>query len=718
DREETIGGYYEALVDATVDHWEKEYRCLKKDGGYATVIDKASILRDDAGNAIRVIGAIKDVTGQKRAEEELRKSNERFILASRAASDAIFDWDLAAGKIQWGEGIEGLFGHPSAQVQPQRFESLVHPDERARVKQGLDDALAHRRKKLWKDECRFAAADGSYRHVLLRGFIQRYADGTPLRIIGSMQDISDRKYNEILLSLERTVFEMSANPGTQLSKIIDKLLQGMEQLLPGAIAAVMELKSDDSIQFIGRSRLPQEMQDKLCIKLNAADDHTLSTCCFGKQAVFTNDIASVAANDPFRRILEPFGFRACWSLPVIYSSGRVMGVLAVFFTEARDATEDDTATAERIRDLLRIIVENRWSLREIRTANERFDIAMQATHDLIWDWDLTTNEIYRDSVGLLKVYGIARRESVNTLAKWLSRVHPEDQDHVAAVVNDILQATIEKTFEVEYRFQRDDGSYANVYDRGIILRNAEGKPIRMIGAAQDITERKRLEQEVLHNELARKKAISQATIDTQERERSEIGKELHDNVNQVLTTTKLYLDLALSTPGMRDELLKKSSTNIIGVINEIRQLSRSLMDPSIGDLGLIDSIHDLIENINLTGKLRVRIRADKKAEVNLDKNQKLTIFRIIQEALNNAMRHADAKTVTLTLAVQHDTLFLEIEDDGKGFDVKSVRKGAGLKNIENRVYLINGNYSIESSINHGSLIKINFPLPKTKDKSN
>src|SRR5690606_21033921 len=103
------------------------------------------------------------------------------------------------------------------------------------------------------------------------------------------------------------------------------------------------------------------------------------------------------------------------------------------------------------------------------------------------------------------------------------------------------------------------------------------------------TERKRLEQELLQNELEKQKAINQATVDTQEAERSEIGKELHDNVNQVLTTTKLYLDLAMSSPELKDELIIKSNKNIINVINEIRQLSRSLMDPSIGDLGLIDS---------------------------------------------------------------------------------------------------------------------------------
>ena len=98
----------------------------------------------------------------------------------------------------------------------------------------------------------------------------------------------------------------------------------------------------------------------------------------------------------------------------------------------------------------------------------------------------------------------------------------------------------------EYRYLKADGNFANVIDKAIILRDETGKAYKVIGAIQDITQQKRLEQELLANELERQKAINQATIDTQEQERSEIGKELHDNVNQVLTTTKLYWILRLA----------------------------------------------------------------------------------------------------------------------------------------------------------------------------
>jgi signal transduction histidine kinase len=302
---------------------------------------------------------------------------------------------------------------------------------------------------------------------------------------------------------------------------------------------------------------------------------------------------------------------------------------------------------------------------------------------------------------------------VENITDWLARIHPDDSERVKKLISEITQSKDQDTFEIEYRFKKDNGSYTYVYDRGKIIRNGQGKPIRMIGAAQDITERKRLEQILIQKELERQKAINQATVETQEQERSEIGKELHDNVNQVLTTTKLYLDLALSNPEMKDELVEKSVKNIINVINEIRQLSRSLMDPSIGDLGLIDSIHDLVNNINLTRKIHVRLKANEDVDAALSQNQKLTIFRIIQEALNNAIRHAKASTVDIHIQKTDNHVRMDIQDDGIGFNPNKIKKGAGLKNIQNRVYLIDGKHIIKSEPEKGCTITIEFPITDT-----
>jgi signal transduction histidine kinase len=134
------------------------------------------------------------------------------------------------------------------------------------------------------------------------------------------------------------------------------------------------------------------------------------------------------------------------------------------------------------------------------------------------------------------------------------------------------------------------------------------------------------------------------------------------------------------------------------------------MNPSLGDLGLYESINDLIENIHLTGKLKVKLDCDSSLEEHLNENQKLMIYRIVQESLNNILKHAKAESVQIIILDTNQDVELIIEDDGIGFNFDTIKKGAGLKHIQNRVYLANGTLSVNSLPNEGSKIFIKFPI--------
>jgi two-component system sensor histidine kinase UhpB len=134
------------------------------------------------------------------------------------------------------------------------------------------------------------------------------------------------------------------------------------------------------------------------------------------------------------------------------------------------------------------------------------------------------------------------------------------------------------------------------------------------------------------------------------------------------------------------------------------------MNPSLGDLGLIDSLNDLIENINATRKLNVVLETKSFSETSINTHQSLMVFRIIQEALNNAIKHARAKSVLIRISTQKNTLHLQIKDDGVGFEQHKIKKGAGLNNIQNRVYLSNGLLSLETAPGNGCTINIKIPV--------
>ncbi len=242
------------------------------------------------------------------------------------------------------------------------------------------------------------------------------------------------------------------------------------------------------------------------------------------------------------------------------------------------------------------------------------------------------------------------------------------------------------------------------------MLDQDGNILHVVCSIADITERKKLEQKLLYDKINHQKLLTQATIDGQEKERKEIGKELHDNIGQQLTTTKLFLDLAKTTADDNtNEMISLALKGISDVINEVRRMSRSLVPPTLGDLGLVDSLNDLIDSISRTQYLKIEFDYFDFNEDFISDNKKLMFFRIIQEQLNNIVKHANAKSVHITLSDEESYLLLEVKDDGEGFDIKNTRKGLGLTNMKNRAELFGGKIDIISAPQQGCTLRICIP---------
>jgi len=692
-----------------------ELTAVKKTGEKFPCEVIASVFKTENGNSVisLVILDISQEIDQKRmAEEKLKHSNEQFYYALQATSDIIWDWNLENNNIQWSDNYTKIMGYqlPADSCLTLDFcMKNFYPQDIDHVLASLKKAIDDPSVKNWECEFRYKRKNGTYAFVRDRGVILRDENNKAVRMIGAMHDDSEQKYQQSLLALELNIFEISSTHAVPFSVVVNSLLQGIEAIHPDTYTSVLLLSETNTLKHLAAPSLaPGYLQLVDGIPIGPAVG-SCGTAMYTKQPVIVSDINTDELWAPYREIANEFGLKACWSVPIIDRNGKVMASFAIYYKQIKEPTEGEWNTIIRIRNLLRILMENHHSIEQMRISNERYDIVSKATHDLIWDWDLEKGELYRDPEGLKKVYGISNNESIKNINSWLGRIHPDDLEKVQDMINTILQTRDQDTFDMEYRFRGEDNNYSNVYDRGYVMRNSENKPYRMIGAAQNITERKRLEQEVLNAELNRQKAISQITIETQEKERTEIGKELHDNVNQILTTTKLYLDLATTKPELKDELIEKSSKNIINAITEIRQLSRSLMLPSLGDLGLIDSIEDLVEDINATKKIYV-VFAYKNFEENmLTENQKLMMYRIVQEALNNVIRHAEATETVIELSATKSKINLFIKDNGKGFNSVTIKKGAGLNNIRNRVYLSNGSLMINTHPGEGCTLLVELP---------
>jgi PAS domain S-box-containing protein len=230
----------------------------------------------------------------------------------------------------------------------------------------------------------------------------------------------------------------------------------------------------------------------------------------------------------------------------------------------------------------------------------------------------------------------------------------------------------------------------------------------------DLTQEIRLQEKIAGLKVNEQKKVTQAHIKGQEKERAYIGRELHDNINQQLTTAKLYLDLAKDREDMRLSLVEKSEGVIQKTINEIRNLSKAFMLPTQEEMNLEEIVRELISTYAQFEDLQFHLQSHESL-TRIDGELKLMFYRIIQEQLNNIIKYAECKNVWIEFDIIEEAVYLVIKDDGKGFDVVAKRKGIGLSNIKGRLELHNGELDIISSSGEGCAVHILVPWSELKD---
>jgi two-component system sensor histidine kinase UhpB len=162
---------------------------------------------------------------------------------------------------------------------------------------------------------------------------------------------------------------------------------------------------------------------------------------------------------------------------------------------------------------------------------------------------------------------------------------------------------------------------------------------------------------------------------------------------------------------MRQELLERSMQLVSNAINEIRKISKLLITPGLREIGLVESIEDIIDDLRRAGdRLTIDLDLQNISEDQIEDRRKLTVFRIVQEQLNNIVKHARATRVLIRLSGEQGHLVLTVADNGIGFDVSRHRKGVGITNIVSRAELFNGKVEIQSLPGEGCTLTVSLPM--------
>lgn len=209
--------------------------------------------------------------------------------------------------------------------------------------------------------------------------------------------------------------------------------------------------------------------------------------------------------------------------------------------------------------------------------------------------------------------------------------------------------------------------------------------------------------------------LLKAGLNTQEEERLRIARDLHDELGPLLAGLKLQLELLkmpeLSSEESAETLIKGQKT-LDKAINELRNTAHDLMPVAFSDMGLIGSLQERCEDINHANQIQLILKTENYPE-QLKKESELNIYRIIHEIINNVIKHSGASQCTIEIKSTNRFLYISCMDNGKGFDpAEGNRKGAGLKNIDSRVKLLNGQLTVTSKKEEGSAFLMQFEIDK------
>ncbi len=358
------------------------------------------------------------------------------------------------------------------------------------------------------------------------------------------------------------------------------------------------------------------------------------------------------------------------------------------------------------KDVLVAMSENlRQSNAKLSAAKEELERIFNSVDQVLFSVDMKTEKLIQKSKKCEQIYGYTLSEFKADDKLWLKVVHKEDLPIVERMEKVLGEG---KIANVEYRIIHKNKSIRWLEMKITPTINLDGELSRIDGICNDITDKKQLEHKLDEEKKQRQNQVTTAALAAQENERKFLGEELHDNINPTLAAARLYIDCVIKGHHESLSLMQQSKDFIGTAMEDIRTLSRKLVPPSLGEIGLRDAISDMADNLKKASQLAFDFCWDGFDESLLNDKLKLTIYRILQEQFNNINKHADASNVLIALRNKQEMIELIIKDDGKGFDISKKRNGVGLHNIISRAELFDGRVTINSTPGNGCELIVNF----------
>lgn len=347
---------------------------------------------------------------------------------------------------------------------------------------------------------------------------------------------------------------------------------------------------------------------------------------------------------------------------------------------------------------------------KLELALDQLELAVNASNTGLWDWDLLADRVSY-SLNWKNQLGYAEHEIGDGIAEWEGRLHAGDRDALFDAIHAYLNKP-EGPLENEYRMRHRNGGYRWMLSRAMAVRDARGKPVRMLGSQIDITERKLAEQSLLRLTQELRDA-SRELARVEEAERRRFVQELHDTIGAALTALSINMTIMrnqLSQGALAD--MESRLDDSISLLDETTDATRHLMaelrPPVLDDYGLAAAIRWQADVFSERNDLNVAVDISG-LESRLGPEVEISLFRIVQSALTNITKHAAASDVAIVLNAEADNTTLTISDNGVGFSPQTLANHKanptwGLVSMRERAEAVGGSLTIHSAVGAGTQV--------------
>ncbi|HJQ23666.1 MAG TPA: PAS domain S-box protein [Blastocatellia bacterium] len=784
------------------DAYDDEMRLRRADGEYRWFLVRTAPLRDEQGNIVKWYGVSTDIEDRKRAEEALRESQRKLQEAQRIAMIGYWERDLLTDRLTLSEGASRIFRlEPGRVYSRAEFEEMIHPDDRELNRRTLSAALQG--KQRYDVEYRVIRPDGEVRFIHVWDEISYDESGRPVRMFGTVQDITERKRTEEALrsSEERLRLVIDTIPANAWSASPDGAVDFTNQRLLKDLGFSHQdlagwnwtnvVHPEDLTGFLNkwRAALASHEPMEIEVRVRRADgeylwylirnvplkddagnvvrwygtgvditerkraEEALQETSSELELILNNSPLPITGTDADGRITSwnkaaerLFGWtaeeavgRVCPTIPPKATKeylemirGVMQGETYVGLVHYRQKKGGGLLTCSisaapqqnghREPVGVTIIVED-------ITERQRAEEALRESQHLLQLMlaTLPVGVVVTDQAGNIVLVNAAAKRIwgeviVSGSQRWAQTkgfwhdsgkpIAPTAWASVRALSQG--QTSLNELIDIE----TFDGQSKTIQNSAAPIRNAEGRIVGAVIVNEDVTERVRAEEQLKRsNEELR--ALSARLHSVREEESTRIAREIHDELGAALSSLKWDLEeidevmSETTDPTPRAALRKKVASLIMrtdSAVDAIRRIASELRPTALEEFGLAEALRWHAEQFQARTGIVVTCDCRLKREA-FNHEQSTAIFRIVQEALTNVLRHAQATRVDIKIRHEGDLCVLTIRDNGRGITEaeKSGPQALGLLGMRERTHLLGGEIRIEGAEDRGTMITVRVP---------